>query len=95
MAKIEITGIRKPDGDETLEAISHYLWVDHSNNDSALSQRMVIVNWLKQNTGNSAYVKNSQGKIAYCDVRSKGNTEFLQTYSDGQWNNNLLSLPRV
>jgi len=45
---------------------------------------------------NTFYVVDSaSGKRAYVGVyRQSGRPAWLQTYADGVWNNNLLSLPR-
>jgi len=51
-----------------------------------------MVAWVEQ--GNKAYVQDVDGKRVYCYVRSSINgTKFLQTQADGEWKNNLLSLP--
>jgi len=74
------------------EAISHYGWINESNNESGKSERQCMVDWVKQ--GNKAYVKDNLGNVAYCQVRrSSRGTEFLQTYADGKPTDNLLSLP--
>jgi hypothetical protein len=88
-----ITGIRKPGGvSNTHEAISHYRWIEDGSTTSTITERMTVVGWV--NTGHKFYV--SDGKnTAWCGVRtSSRGTKFLQTYSDGKWNDNLLSLPQ-
>lgn len=76
------------------EAIDTYGWVNENSNDKSTKKtdRQAMVNWVRQ--GNQAYVKDSHGNIAYCDARtSLTGTEFLQTYADNKYTDNLLSLP--
>lgn len=92
--EIQITCANKPSGDlqNPHEAISDYGWLDPSGN-SDVSLRQVMVDWAKK-AGNRAFVKDSYGNKVYCEVRKNSNgTEFLQTFADGKWTDNLLSLP--
>ena len=51
-----------------------------------------MVRWIEE--GNRAYVEDVSRDRAYCYVRtSPHGTKFLQTFSDGNFTNNLLSLP--
>jgi len=88
----QITGIRKPGGAENPnEAISHYRWQDDMSDRSAITERVTVVGWVE--SGTAAYVADGSRKIL-CEVRKSVNgTKFLQTVADGQWSNNLLSLP--
>jgi hypothetical protein len=43
--------------------------------------------------GTNTFYTNIGGKKALIGVVSGQKGEFLQTHADGQWNNNLLSLP--
>jgi len=88
----QITGIRKPGGaDNPNEAISHYRWRDDSSDKSGITERFTVVDWVE--SGIKAYVADGSRKI-WCQVRKNENgTIFLQTVADGQWSNNLLSLP--
>ena len=91
---VRVTCINKASGhhEEPHEAVSHYGWVDESTKNTGRSDRQVMVDWVKQ--GNKAYVRDAQGNTAYCAVRkSSRGTEFLQTYADGKYTDNLLSLP--
>jgi hypothetical protein len=40
-----------------------------------------------------AFYTNAGGKTAWVGVRQGAHGKYLQTYADGQWNNNLLALP--
>jgi uncharacterized protein (DUF2147 family) len=89
---VKITCINKSNGNHSdpYEAISHYGWIEDGTNKPAVTDRQTLVNWMKN--GGAAYVQDKFGKV-YCKVNTsiKG-TEFLQTYSDGRYTDNLLSL---
>lgn len=91
---VRITCINKPSGNlqNPHEAISHFGWINEQNNESGKSTREEMVRWLKIQ-GNKAYVKDLYGNVAYCGVRaSSRGVEFLQTYTDRTYTDNLLSL---
>lgn len=92
MAEIQVIAIRKDNGNHSNpnEAITDFKWVNHANNKTGESTRIAMVGYIED--GNKAYVSNGVGR-AYCYVRDNGNIKFLQTASDGYYNNNLLSLP--
>lgn len=94
MAEVQICGIKKDNGnhENPHEAISHYQWIDVDNS-KKLTARYEMVKWAKT-SGNRAYVGQGSNR-AYCQVRSNGRIEFLQTVSDGYYSNNLLSLDEV
>lgn len=93
---VQITGIRKDYGNHynRHEAVSHYRWVDPSDNSTGIATRQGMVGYLE--AGNTAYVVGNDGQKAYCYVNvSAAGTRFLQTQSDGKWSDNLLNLPEV
>jgi len=94
MSQIRITCIRKDGGNHQNphEGITHYGWIDQRG-ETKISDRQSMVNWIEK--GNQAYVQYISGNKAYCSVRTNTATgrSFLQTHSDGNYNNNLLSLP--
>lgn len=95
MAEIEITGIRKDNGnhDNPHEAVTHYRWVQHETGKGAISPRGTVVGWVDD--GTKAYVERVLPR-AYCYVNtSKNGTRFLQTRPDKTDENNLLKLPEV
>lgn len=93
MNQIQITGIRGGSF-QNYEAISHYRWVQ-GNGQPSISTRQEVVQWIDNGNGlNHAFVAENSGNYAYCKVRQLGTTRFLQTYADGVWTNNLLSLPQ-
>lgn len=95
MAEIEITGIRKDNGnhDNPYEAIVAYAWINHSTGEAGIVRRLGGVKWVDD--GNRAYVERVHPR-AYCFVnRSSSGNKFLQTHSDSTEANNLLRLPEV
>lgn len=92
---VRITCVDKPSGNlqDPHEAISQYGWTDETTTESKTSTRAQMVEFLRN--GGSAYVKDTYGNQAFCNVRVNLNgTEFLQTVTDGKWSDNLLSLPK-
>jgi len=88
---VRIRCINKPDRFSPHDAIINYGWIEDGTEKSDVTDRQTMVNWVKR--GGIAYVKDSQGNIAYCRVnKSTAGTEFLQTYADGKFTDNLLSL---
>lgn len=89
-----ITCINKSGGyhENPHEAVSHYGWLVEATGEAGKADRQSMVNWVKE--GNSAYVRDSYGDVAYCFVnKSRSGTEFLQTHRDNIPNDNLLKLP--
>jgi hypothetical protein len=93
MSEVRITCINKDGGNHLNphEGITHYGWINQSGK-TGRSNRAAMVEWIEAN--NKAYVQDPQGNRAYCAIRvSSAGNKFLQTYSDGRYGNNLLSLP--
>jgi hypothetical protein len=92
--ELQIVGISKDGGNhlDPHEGITHYQWID-SDGSRKLTDRPTMVEWAKK-AGNWAYVSDGYTK-AFCQVRSNGRIEFLQTVADGRPTNNLLSLPEI
>lgn len=91
---VRITCVNKPSGNNQNphEAISHYGWVNEQTGERKITPRVQMVEWVEQN--GSAYVKDVYGNIAHCGVRTSiRGTKYLQTYTDGKYSDNLLSLP--
>lgn len=94
MSIVKIRCIKKDGGnhENPHEGVTHYGWVD-SSGDSNVAGREAMVEWVEK-SGNEAYVESLGGDKAYCDVRTgRSGRKFLQTYADGNYNNNLLNLP--
>jgi hypothetical protein len=89
MADVRVTCITKPNAMSAHEHITHiggYEWKWDR-------EKVIRSIDAKENT---FYVQDSEGKKAYIGVvrPADGRSPFLQTYADGKWNNNLLSLPQ-
>jgi hypothetical protein len=94
MMKYRITGIRKPGGAHNPhEAVSHYRWVPEGSTASYIVDRQTAVDTVRGDQS-WAYVQTGINS-SWCYVRKLGSTEFLQTYSDNTWTDNLLSLDAV
>ena len=88
---IRITCINKPDRNSPHEAIRCYGWTEDATEKNGVTERQIVVGWVKN--GVVAYVQDNLGNRANCRVnRSVAGTEFLQTYADGKFTDNLLSL---
>lgn len=73
------------------EAVEYYGWEDQNGN-RGRGARQQMVDWAKQ-AGNYAYVIDRNNNKVYCYVnRNVNGTEFLQTYRDRVWTDNLLEL---
>lgn len=92
MENIQIIAI-KGGSNVTQHAITDYKGVEQSTGKAYSYPRNYIVGLLDKKEA-QAYVKDRSGNIAYCGVRQEGSTRFLQTYADGKWTDNLLSLPQ-
>lgn len=90
---IEITAIRLAGG-AGHEHISFLQWRNIQTGAAGQSTRQAIVEWLEESKANQAIVT-AGGRRAYVAVRSNaGGPKYLRTHADGDWNDNLLSLPR-
>lgn len=92
---IRITCINKDGGnhENPHAAIRQLGWINESSGERNRITRIDLYNWIK-NQGGQAYVKDAYGNIAYVGtaVTSSG-TQFVRTYADKTWTDNLLSLP--
>jgi len=92
---IRITCINKSGGyhQDPHHAIQNLGWTNEENGSTGKNTRLEIYNWLKDEKG-TAYVTDSRGNRAYVYPRENANgTQFVQTYADKVWTDNLLSLP--
>lgn len=89
---IRIIGIRL-EGGYSHQHISQLKWINEQTYENGVSTREVIVDFI-DNQGGKAYVDEG-GYRAYVYVRTPNvGPKFLQTYADGKWQDNLLSLPK-
>lgn len=91
---VRIIAIRKAGGDhyDPYEAISHYKWVNESNNKSDIIDRVTMIDWMENKHGR-AYVSSIEGTVDCFINTSAAGTKFLQTNADSRSSNNLLNLP--
>lgn len=84
---------RRMAGGNCHEHISLLKWVSDTGV-TGISTREEMVRYVKTNARCSAYTLDPSGRNKACvGVRTNGTTEYVQTYADGIWTNNLLSLP--
>lgn len=91
---VRITCINKSSGyhDDPHHAISDLGWTEDGTGNTGRSTRLQIYNWLKNDSG-VAYVQDWLGNKAYLYPRENAyGTQFVQTYADGVWTDNLLAL---
>ncbi len=84
MADVQVTCINKQPRDDTHEGITHlggatWKWT-----------RQEVVNSI--NSGTNTFYTLVGGKRADVLVRDGRYSQYVQTYADGYWNNNLLAL---
>lgn len=74
------------------QAITHLAWTNPGTQESGVSTKPVMVDWIDK--GGTAFTDNGGVRATVGVVKPQVGEPYLRTYSDGQWNNNLLSLPR-
>ena len=87
MADIQITCIRKPDTDNRHEAITHV------GDGQRVWAKGDVINSI-DNKEHTFYTMTNGRQANVGVVRETGKAPYLRTHADGQWNNNLLSLPQ-
>lgn len=92
---IRITCINKAAGNhaDPHRAIEFLGWLDEQSSKTGKSTRLEVYDWIKNKNG-EAYVRDARGHTARVGTREHQNgTQFVQTYADGIWTDNLLALP--
>jgi Protein of unknown function (DUF3892) len=89
---IEVTHVRLSGGSNH-EHIVSYRWRNPADGNAGTSDKPTMVAWVDQ-PANHAYVGSGAGRSEVGVVRPQYGQPYLRSYADGQWNNNLLSLPR-
>ncbi|HYW07862.1 MAG TPA: DUF3892 domain-containing protein [Longimicrobium sp.] len=89
MADVRLTCIRKSNPQSAHEHITHV-----GAADGAVWTRDQVVGWIdrREHTFHVTDAYNRRAEIGV--VRETGKQPYLRTHADGQWNNNLLSLPQ-
>jgi hypothetical protein len=89
---ININGIRQAGGAKH-EHIVHLWWVERENGKPGDASRAAVVDYIEG--GGQAYVDDGLGHIVTVGVVTPASgPKYVQTYADGIWTDNLLSLPR-
>lgn len=88
MADVRLTCIRKSNPQSAHEYISHV------GSNGQVWTREQVISWIDRKE-HSFYTLDGSGRRANVGVvREANKLPYLRTYADGQWNNNLLSLPQ-
>lgn len=90
MNQYQVTCINKPDRNSTHEHITH---IGNSAGAWRLTREEAIKRIDAKKDGFYTLDPVSKNRAEVGVVREMGTAPFLRTYADGQWNNNLLSLP--
>jgi hypothetical protein len=71
--------------------IASVRWRDPSDNQTGQSTRAAMVEWISN--GGQACVNGADGRTAQVGVVN-ASPAYIRAYADGDWNDNLLALPR-
>ena len=89
---IEITNVHMVGG-TTHEHISSLKWKNTTTASVGESTRQQLVDWLSVQ-GNEAIVRHGGASAFVGVVRPSNGPNYVRTYADGIWTDNLLALPR-
>ncbi len=92
---IRITCISKDHGNHENRhcAISALGWVNEATGDTGTSTRQAVYDWIKTN-GGVAVVRDGYGhEVRVGTAETDRGTQYVLTYRDGVWTDNLLALP--
>jgi hypothetical protein len=90
---IEITHVRFDGYSKTHEAIVRYQYKNLSAGGTDSIDKPTLVDWI-DNDKVIAYVGSGSNRVDVGTVHpNDGRRPFVRTYADGNWTNNLLSLP--
>ena len=87
---IEITHIKFSGSVAEHQSITDYKW--RSSTGTGESTKATMVAWVDDKT-NTAHVGQGRFQVNVGAVHPSTGAAYLRTYADGQWSNNLLSLP--
>lgn len=88
---VNITHVRMSQNGSGHEHIARVKWVEVGGGSVGENTRQEMAEWI--DGGGVAVVRRSgipEARVGVVDAVPK----YIQTYADGRWNNNLLSLPR-
>ena len=90
---VRITAIRQAGGSGH-EHIVRLWWTDPATSKAGDNSRFEMVAWIEEKDG-KAYVDDGRGhRVSVGVVEASRGPNYLRTYADGVWTDNLLSLPR-
>jgi Protein of unknown function (DUF3892) len=76
------------------EHIAYLWWQNDKTNETGCSTRETMVAYVKANGDESVWSPDQNGgPSAWVHVNNNGRVEYVQTFADRRWTNNLLSLP--
>ena len=89
---IEITHVRYGGTSKTHESIDRYKWRNEQDGNIGDSDKPAMINWIDNKDG-TAHVGQGSSRAEVGTVHPSNGAPYLRTYADGDWTNNLLSLP--
>jgi hypothetical protein len=89
---VEVTNRRMSAGGTRSEHITDVKWRNPATGSTGESTKAQMVDYIDVQKG-SAYVQGRQSRSQVGTVHEQGKTPYLRTYANGQWDDNLLSLP--
>jgi hypothetical protein len=89
---LRITHRRMSPGGTRNEHITDVFWQGDAGEGANSATKAQMVEFIDVQKG-SAYVQGRQSRSQVGTVHEQGKTPYLRTYANGQWDDNLLSLP--
>lgn len=78
------------------EHIAYLEWRNDESGEVGRSSRQNMVNYIRQNGNEAVWCPDRNGgPSAWVHINNNGRIEYVQTFADGRWTNNLLSLAAV
>lgn len=88
---VNVTAVHMTSGNQH-ERIAEVRWKNPSSGKTGASSRQTMVEWIRDE-GGVAKVHASDGSASQVGVVNAA-PPYIRTYADGNWNDNLLALPR-
>lgn len=85
MSRFQVKCINKQPRDSTYQGITHL------GGDKWKYTRAEVINFIKTKT--HTFYTSEGGNMAEIGVYEQNGREYVRTYADGKWNDNLLALP--
>jgi uncharacterized protein DUF3892 len=86
-----ITAVHFSGGSRSEEQIVSVRWLNATGGVSRTSTAEAMIDWIEN--GNVVYVGGPDGHVRVGVVRPSGRAPYLRTYANGEWTDNLRSLP--